>query len=195
MQRLRVLSAGIIGAVVLAGLVASAAGAGRTSVVGSGLADVTDVDGNLFPAAGRFSLTGGIMPGGSAYGRISFVFRGAFAGYWGALPGVTDVLRLSGAIDDVRTDGTSVILAGTLTEVDTAAGAGVVFVEENVPFEIITEVGSNSFVLQFCLLPAFLINVSGGQIDVQTSGPSAVAEMVSHTRAAAGGCSGRTPVP
>lgn len=175
MRRMRLFSAGLAGAVVLASVVTSTASAGRTSLTGGGTVDVTDADGNLFPYAGEFALSAGVTPDGSPYGRITFVFTGDFAAYWGALPGVTDVFRLTGEVTDVHTSGNSVVISGTLTEVDTARGDGVVFVEENVPFQIVGEAGSESFVFQFCLLPPFYVDVANGHLNVQTSGVSTAA--------------------
>jgi hypothetical protein len=173
MGRMRLFSVGLAAAVVLAGVVASSAAADRTSLTGGGTVDVTDADGNVFPDAGEFALSAGVRPDGSPYGRITFVFKGDFASYWGAVPGVTHAFRLTGEVADVQTIGSSIVVSGTLTEVDTAKGDGVVFVEESVPFEIVSEVGSDSFVFQFCLLPPFYVDVATGRLTVQLSGQSA----------------------
>lgn len=136
-----------------------------TVVSGGGLVTVTDIDGNTFPAAGEFTISGAQVRNG-ARGRISFVFRGDFASFWGAVPGVTDLLYLKGNVDNVTVDGSNVVIGGLLSETDFAQGHGVVFVEENVPFEITAQPGSTSFVMQFCELPPFAMQVTEGTLAV-----------------------------
>jgi hypothetical protein len=135
-------------------------------ISGGGVVNVMDADSNLFPLAGEFSVSGGLTPNGAAHGSINFVFRGDFARYWGAVPGVTNVFHLTGTVTEVSVSGDEITLRGTLTETDFATGQGVVFVEENVPFEIVMQAGSRSFVMQFCLLPPFVMEVAKGNLDV-----------------------------
>jgi hypothetical protein len=137
-------------------------------VSGGGVVNVTDVDGSLFAAAGEFSISGAEARKG-ARGRISFVFRGDFASYWGAVPGVTDLFYLKGIVTDITADGTNVVLSGLLSETDFARGQGVVFVEESVPFEITTQTGSSTFVMQFCELPPFAMDVVQGTLTVHAA--------------------------
>lgn len=157
-------------------------------VSGGGVVNVTDVDGNSFPAAGEFSISGAEVRQG-ARGRIAFVFRGDFANYWGAVPDVTDLIYLNGNVTDITADGTNVVLSGLLSEIDFARGQGVVFVEENVAFEITTQPGSATFVMQFCELPAFVMEVVQGTLTVhapslialESSGARSMFRLASHT--------------
>jgi hypothetical protein len=141
-------------------------GAAGPVVSGGGVVHVTDVDGNTFPLAGEFSVNGGLTQAGAPHGRINFVFSGYFAAYWGAVPDVTDRFRLSGRITNVTVNDGNIVLRGVLNETDYDAGAGVVFVEENVPFEIVVQPGSTTFVFQFCEVPPFTLEVATGTLAV-----------------------------
>jgi hypothetical protein len=103
---------------------------------------------------------------GSARGQVNFLFGEPFSSVWGALPGV-DLIRLRGEITAgaVAANG-SVTLRGQLTEVDYSDG-DVVFVEENVPFEIVIPAGGGDFTLTWCLLPVFGLEVTHGKLNVK----------------------------
>lgn len=143
------------------------AGDRATQVAGAGSADVTDPDGNTYPSA--FALAGTVRPNGSARGAIEFLFSPAFSAVWGAVPGV-DLIYLNGTITggSVGTDG-SVTLTGTLTEIDLSLTDGVVFQEEDVPFEIVIggPQGRTTFSFQWCELPTFYLEVTNGSLIVR----------------------------
>jgi hypothetical protein len=175
MRHLRlVLSAPACAVLLLTWLPATPAGLAGASVAGGGTLDVTDIDGNHFPSAGEFAVSAGLNPDESAHGRITFVFRGSFAAYWGALPGVTDLFRLTGTVDAIAAETDAVVLSGELEETDYADGQGIVFTEERVPFAIALVPGTPAFVMQFCLLPPFEMHVSTGNLMV--SGVSSLAQ-------------------
>jgi hypothetical protein len=138
---------------------------GQTAVNGGGGALLTDTaTGINYPV--QFGLSGVVGADGSANGHVNFVFPLPFAGAWGAVPGV-DRIHIAGRVTsgEVLGDGT-VVLEGTLTERDYTRGQGVVFIEENVPFRIEAGggLGPQSMRLQWCLLPAFPVAVTGGNL-------------------------------
>jgi hypothetical protein len=134
-------------------------------VSGGGKAVITDPDDNEF-AGNHFVVAGVVYTDGSADGRVHFQLGEAFSAVWGALPGV-DLIRLRGEITAgaVAEDG-SVTLQGRLTEVDYSDG-DVVFVEEDVPFEIVIPAGGGQFTLTWCLLPIFDLEVTHGKLHVK----------------------------
>lgn len=145
------------------------------SVSGGGTVHATDVFGDYFPDAATFAIFAGVNPGGSAYGRINLTANGDFAAAWGACPydprcepgSATSTLHLKGDVASVLTDGNTVAVSGTLTEVDHGKENGVIFTEEDVPFVITATEGSSSFVLQFCEVPPFTMDVATGHISVR----------------------------
>ncbi|HYN09012.1 MAG TPA: hypothetical protein VES67_16635 [Vicinamibacterales bacterium] len=155
-----------------------------TSVLGGGIVDATDDFGGWFPKAGQFAINAGLRPNGSPYGRINFVGRGDFAAAWGACPydprcedfpnTFTKTFHLNGAVTDVNAFGNSVEITGFLTETDHGKGDGVIFEELDVPFVITATEGSSTFVLQFCLVPPFTMEVSKGNLSVNASAPAAL---------------------
>ena len=136
------------------------------SVAGTGMATITDPDENTY-AGNVFAIAGQINDGGTATGKIEFLFASAFSDPWGAVPGV-DFISLNGTITGgaVADDG-SVLITGLLTEKDFSWGDGVVYVERDVPFAIVVAPGSRQFSLQWCLLPLFGIEVTQGSLRVE----------------------------
>lgn len=132
---------------------ATAAGSAGHQVHGGGQALLTDPNGTVFPCT--FGLSGLLHADGSAGGVVNLVFGPAFSQAWGAVLGV-DAIHLQGTVNSftVTADGT-VTLEGQLTEKDLTHVAGVVFVEENVPFQIVVGLDSWQFTLQWCELPTF----------------------------------------
>ena len=112
---------------------------------------------------------------------MNLTATGDFAAAWGACPydprcepgGATSTLHLRGNVASVLTDGTTVTVSGTLTEIDHGKKNGVIFTEEDVPFVITAEEGSSSFVLQFCAVPPFTMDVATGHISVSAGAPAA----------------------
>lgn len=147
-------------AVALAAL-GSAARAEDIKVHEAGTVTATDPDGNSY-AGNRFAILGKVEEDGSASGNVEFRFEEAFSAAWGAVPGV-DFIHLKGKVTSgsVNEEGT-LTLRGALTEVDFSTGVGVVFAEENVPFEIVIDPESGRFTLQWCELPTFLMEVTTG---------------------------------
>ena len=151
------------------------------SMSGGGTVHATDDFGGYFPDAATFTIFAGVNPGGSAYGRMNLTANGDFAAAWGACPydprcepgSATSTLHLKGDVASVQTDGTTVAISGTLTEVDHGKQDGVIFTEEDVPFVITAEEGSSSFVLQFCAVPPFTMDVATGHISVHAGALSA----------------------
>lgn len=135
----------------------------RIPVAGAGQAVITDPDGNQF-SGNRFALAGVLGPDGSAKGRVAFQLGEDFSNVWGAVPGATDSIRLTGRITqgEVTADGT-VILRGTLLEEDYLDGELIASFEDE-PFEIVIDPSGEDFVLQWCLLPAFGMEVTRGHI-------------------------------
>ncbi len=66
----------------------------------------------------------------------------------------------------VEADGT-IVLEGTVTETDYRHGDGIIFKVDD-PFVIKTggSYGSDSFSLQWCLLPEWLVDVPGGTLHI-----------------------------
>jgi hypothetical protein len=95
-------------------------------------------------------------------------FQGEFAQVWGVEPGATDKFRISGRVTSgyVEADGT-IVLEGTVTETDYRHGDGIIFRVDD-PFVIKTggSYGSDSFLLQWCLLPEWLVDVPGGTLHI-----------------------------
>ena len=135
-------------------------------VHGAGKAVLTDPDENPF-ADNIFTVTAQVDADGSAKGNVHFVLAEAFSEVWGAVPGV-DFIHLKARIiaGEVAEDG-SVLLSGLVTEVDYANGEGVVFVEEDVPLELVVDADGEQFMLQWCLLPVFDLQVSHGELKVK----------------------------
>ena len=135
----------------------SAATLARVHGGGSGV--LIDPDGNSFPLD-SFRVRGVVKDDGSATGGIHFVWRGAFPQAWGdpACEGTCDTVVLKGEVETgtVAADGT-VTLSGTARELDKRRGEVVFDSDFDEPFSIVVG-GSrpkNSFVLQWCELPAF----------------------------------------
>jgi hypothetical protein len=100
-----------------------------------------------------------------ATGAINFVIRGAFATGNGA-----DVVHLRGEVlsADVAEDPETVVLYGRLQEVDHAQGEGVVFsVEDNFYIVVGCDLPEGTFVLQWCELPEFPVEVIAGQLKME----------------------------
>jgi hypothetical protein len=131
---------------------------------------------NLFsppPAGGKtraYPLQFAIVAGfddGTPGGYINFVFTEAFPKVWGAVP-PNDAMYLSGKISDISTDAEGFIhLTGTLTEVDFTHGEGVVFlIDDLFDIRVGGSLAPNEFILQWCLLPEFLVRVTRGILTV-----------------------------
>jgi hypothetical protein len=135
-------------------------------VNGAGKAVLTDLDENEF-AGNLFAIVGAVDADGSAEGNVHLVLAEPFSVVWGAVPGV-DFIHLNGKVvaGAIADDG-AVVLSGHLTEVDFSYADGVVFVEENVPFEIVVDPDAGKFTLQWCLLPAFDLEVTHGKLNVR----------------------------
>jgi hypothetical protein len=132
----------------------------------------TDIEGSAFANAGQFSINAGVTPNGDAVGAVNFVFRGAFAAFWGACPlvcpGQTFVLHLKGEVTAVETSGGSVVLSGPMSETDIGQGGGVIFHEAEVPdgFTLTLTPGSDTFALRFCEVPEFQLEVLRGHLSI-----------------------------
>ena len=145
-------------------------------ITGGGRVNATDIFGGYFNDAAALTIRAGVSPGGGAFGRLSLVARGDFAAAWGACPYDprcedypnlgTATLDLNGIVASVTSTGDTVEVSGTLTEVDHGKGTGVIFFEENVPFLITATEGSTSFVLQFCAVPPFMMDMADGTLAV-----------------------------
>ena len=148
-------------------------------ITGGGRVNATDIFGGYFEDAAALTIRAGVNPAGTAFGRISLVARGDFAAAWGACPYDprcedfpnlgTATLDLNGSVASVTSIGDTVEVSGTLTEVDHGKGTGVIFFEENVPFVITATEGSTSFVLQFCAVPPFTMDMADGTLAVHAS--------------------------
>ena len=148
-------------------------------ITGGGRVNATDIFGGYFENAAALTIRAGVNPAGNAFGRISLVARGDFAAAWGACPYDprcedfpnlgTATLDLNGVVASVTSIGDTVEVSGTLTEVDHGKGTGVIFFEENVPFVITATEGSTSFVLQFCAVPPFTMDMADGTLAVHAS--------------------------
>jgi hypothetical protein len=155
----------VVSVAALATVPASAAAQGPVRVNGGGWADVTDVFEDTYAA--RFAIAGVINPNGTAHGSVNFVFGPAFSEVW-AVPGLgVDVIHVSGRVTSasVAANGT-ITLAGRVTDTEIAFGAGVVFVAENEPFEIVIR-GPGQFTLTWCLLPLFDCVVTNGHLHIR----------------------------
>jgi hypothetical protein len=156
----------------LASLAAAAQAAPpAASVTGGGQAALID-DGTESPL--QFQIAAMVFDDESAVGHAIFVLRKPFARDWGAVPGVVDLILLKAEIHagSVAEDGT-ITLNGEFTEVDISFTEGVVFVEKDTEltslFEIVLggDLGPGEFTLQWCLLPAFEIEVTKGRLRVE----------------------------
>lgn len=155
-----------------------AVGRAGLGITGGGRVNATDVGGGSFEDAATVTIRAGVSPDGGAFGRFSLLARGEFAAAWGACPYDprcedypnlgTATLELNGIVASVTSTGDVVEVSGTLTEVDHGKGTGVIFFEENVPFVITATEGSTSFVLQFCEVPPFTMEMATGTFTVQT---------------------------
>jgi hypothetical protein len=113
----------------------------------------------------QFAMIAGFI-GGSAEGYINFVFGDGFSGVWGAVP-PNSLLFISGNITEIAQDDGYTVLRGTLREADYTRRQGVVFLIDDL-FEIKVggDLGANEFILQWCLLPSFLVKVTDGDLSV-----------------------------
>ena len=133
-------------------------------VKGGGGGVLTDPDGNDFPLR-SFRVRGIVADDGSARGNIRFRWRGSFPEVWGdpACGGTCDTVILSGTIRSgaVASDGT-VTLSGTARELDKRRGVVLFDSGFDEPFRIVAggSLGEDSFILQWCLLPEFLLHGS-----------------------------------
>jgi hypothetical protein len=153
------------------------------SISGSGIVNAIDDFGAEFANAGQFSISAGLRADGSARGSLNFVGRGEFAAAWGACPydprcedypnTATKTFHLSGQVQSLVAIGSDVVASGTLTEIDHGKGDGVIFEEYDVPFSVTATEGSDSVVLQFCLLPPFTLEMASGNLSVSASTPKA----------------------
>jgi hypothetical protein len=125
---------------------------------------LTDPDGNDFPLS-SFRVRGIVTDSGWAKGKIRFRWRGSFPQVWGdpACLGLCDTVMLTGSIQSgcVDSDGT-VTLSGTAREIDKRLGVVLFDSGFDEPFSIVAggSRGANNFILQWCLLPEFLIHAS-----------------------------------
>jgi hypothetical protein len=138
-------------------------------VNGGGQAILTDLsDLNLTQYPIQFAISGQVADDGSAKGHINFNFHGEFAQVWGAEPYATDMFRINGKVTSgrVEADGT-IVLEGTLTETDYRHGDGVIFkIDDPFVIEVGGRHGPDSFLLQWCLLPEWLVDVPGGTLQI-----------------------------
>lgn len=122
----------------------------------------------------QFSFSGVIAEDGTAHGHVNFVFTGEFARVWGAplesgeVP--ADHVHINGRVTSgtVAPDGT-VTISGMLTESDFDRGTGKYFTVDD-PFTITVggpALDTGEFILQWCLLPAFPVQVTGGGLNVR----------------------------
>jgi hypothetical protein len=178
MRSHRLLFAGLLGAALTFGaLQAAPARSGGPSVFGGGIVHVTDESDGFFKNAGLFAIVAGLHRNGSAYGHISFLFGGTFGTLWGACPidprcvpgTTTHSYSLQGDVTGVTSNGETVEVTGTLSEIDRNRRGRVVFEEHDVPFTITLEERSRSFVFQWCLLPPFTMDVGVGGLHVNAS--------------------------
>ena len=130
---------------------------GKGSVNMEAIAD--DVEFGAFSAGDLFNdntlkINANVKTDGSASGKATFVFGTDFSSLWRA-----DVVTLECNIDTatIDEDGT-IVLQGLAFEQDFAGG--IVIFEEIAPFEIIID-SEGSFSLQWCLLPAFDLELNG----------------------------------
>jgi hypothetical protein len=97
------------------------------------------------------------------------LFRNEFAVDWGAVPGV-EWLHVWGHVSSVTVDQNgTVTIAGIVIEKDFSKGEGLVFLEENVPFYIIIggSLSPSEFILQWCLLPEFPVEITTGALNLR----------------------------
>lgn len=167
MKRFLVVSAAVLTLAAFAAMAVADDEDQRLLVAGVGKAVITDPDGNEF-SGNRFALAGVLRPDGSARGRVAFQLGADFSDVWGAVPGATDLIRLTGRITEgeVKADGT-VVVRGTLLEEDYFDGE-LIASFPNEPFEITIDPSGKSFVLQWCLLPPFDVEVTEGRIHVRS---------------------------
>ena len=154
-----------------------------TSISGGGIVNATDDFGTDFANAGQFSISAGVKPDGSPYGSMDLVGRGEFAAAWGACPydprcedfpnTSTKTLHLRGEVNSLTAIGSDVVASGLLTEIDHGKGDGVIFEEYDVQFSVTASEGSNSVVLQFCLIPPFRLDMATGHLSVSAGTPQA----------------------
>ncbi len=154
-----------------------ASGTAAPALSANGRVNATDVFGAEFPNAAQISLNASLTPGGDASGEFNLIASGDFGAAWGACPVdprcqdypnlTTAVLKLSGIVTGGTSLGDTVEVSGTLTEVDHGKGAGVIFREEDVPFVVTATKGSPSFVLQFCEVPPFTMEMAAGTLVVR----------------------------
>jgi hypothetical protein len=115
----------------------------------------------------HFAMVAGFINGGSvAEGYVNFAFGEGFSRVWGAVP-PNNLLFLSGNITEITEDNGYTVLRGTLREADYTRGQGVVFLIDDL-FEIKVggDLGRNEFILQWCLLPPYLVKVTDGDLSV-----------------------------
>ena len=172
------------GAVLISGVSADSNTAAGPGVSIDGQVDATDIFGGLFPKAATFSLNARTDRHGDASGRFNMVARGDFAAAWGACPydprcedypnTSTKTYTLKGDVTSIVALGATVEVSGTLTETDHGKRNGVIFEEFDVPFVITATEGSEEFVLQFCEVPPFTMNLAKGHVKVQAGAPTAL---------------------
>jgi hypothetical protein len=114
----------------------------------------------------QFAIIAG-FDGDAPKGYINFVFGEAFSRVWGAVP-PNDAMYLSGKISNITSDADGFIhLTGTLTEMDFTHGDGVVFlIDDLFDIQVGGDFPNNEFILQWCLLPEFLVRVTRGMLTV-----------------------------
>ena len=130
------------------------------------LTDLSDPDLTQYPI--QYAIAGVVAGDGSARGHINFNFHGEFARVWGAEPDATDMFRIEGQVDSgrVEPDGT-IVLEGWVTETDFRHGDGVILrIDDPFVIEVGGRHGPDSFLLQWCLLPEWLVEVPGGTLHI-----------------------------
>lgn len=130
------------------------------------LTDLSDPDLAQYPI--QFAIAGVVAGDGSARGHIDFNFHGEFARVWGAEPDATDMFRISGQVSSgyVEADGT-IVLEGWVTETDFRHGDGVILrVDDPFVIKVGGRYGADSLLLQWCLLPEWLVDVPGGTLHI-----------------------------
>jgi len=118
----------------------------------------------------QFTVVAG-FDGDAPHGYLTFTFGQAFARDWGAVP-PNDLVIVSGKVSEITEDADGFVhLTGTLTETDFTSGQGVVFlIDDLFDVKFGGTLPPNEFVLQWCLLPEFPIQVTNGILTVNAPG-------------------------
>lgn len=151
----------------------------RTAMYGAAVVNATDDFGGTFRNAANFAINAGIKTNGAPYGTFKLVGYGDFASAWGACPfdprcedfpnTNTQIFALNGRVTRVESAGGTIQISGLVSETDWDKDRDVIFHVDDDPFVITASEGSDSFVLQFCLVPPFTFDVAKGHLMVRTA--------------------------